>query len=535
MTANHCITGVADEALACIVPVARGSAFSLVDQDIRYSFLAAFAPNATPDDDDPTTGIHTNERSGGVIVRSFGAIDSCTERDAARDVALVRLDRRVPRPVFPKNPPVLAGMTSCNAMSGDRVEIDTVTVQFDANSFDGRVVGYGATDPDALEFIGDAFGLAVDDLPGHRNQRHDEGTRWNREVVDSDEGLAIYENQYDAFDDYLANMPGDSGGALLARLDAPEVLCGITSRYGIALDVTLIGINPEAAAVDSRSNRALIRQHVVRTGMNPLNGFVEREGFFGQCQQVCPNPDDDPDVAPGQIDGDGWPSCCDNCPTVPNEDQADRDRDGIGDACDLCPDHPSRGSGNLNEEAEIAAHFPATDPGLPDPNDFDVQRNRIVPDACDPSPVVDFRNQSRVIPLLSGRLTEDFSALPADVHVNVAGSACVPTTTSECVASVNNELDADLLWTPRRQRTAATASARTRSRSPGRTPSGTVCARPSIEGRRWGARSVVGTRPFSAAPDVTWPSATILSGKRSPYARAPNRGGLSLCCSTPPA
>jgi hypothetical protein len=33
-------------------------------------------------------------------------------------------------------------------------------------------------------------------------------------------------------------------------------------------------------------------------------------------------------------DGDGWTDAADNCPTVPNADQADADSDGTGDACE---------------------------------------------------------------------------------------------------------------------------------------------------------------------------------------------------------
>lgn len=46
---------------------------------------------------------------------------------------------------------------------------------------------------------------------------------------------------------------------------------------------------------------------------------------YNVCVAACNNPDDD---------GDGVPDTSDNCPTVPNANQADCDGDGLGDACD---------------------------------------------------------------------------------------------------------------------------------------------------------------------------------------------------------
>lgn len=59
------------------------------------------------------------------------------------------------------------------------------------------------------------------------------------------------------------------------------------------------------------------------------------DAFTDTCVAVDPDDRDQDSVVNGM----------DNCPSVPNPDQADRDRDGAGDACDRCPDFANPCSG----------------------------------------------------------------------------------------------------------------------------------------------------------------------------------------------
>ena len=51
------------------------------------------------------------------------------------------------------------------------------------------------------------------------------------------------------------------------------------------------------------------------------------------------------------VDEDGLCGIDDNCPDVPNPDQADEDEDGVGDACDNCPKVVNRGQDDTDGDA----------------------------------------------------------------------------------------------------------------------------------------------------------------------------------------
>jgi hypothetical protein len=79
-------------------------------------------------------------------------------------------------------------------------------------------------------------------------------------------------------------------------------------------------------------------------------------------------------------DGDGVPDAIDNCPFVPNHDQADSDGDGVGDACDNCPTVPNPNQSDIDGD------------GIGDVCDSDIDGDG-VPNATDNCPYVANKDQ----------------------------------------------------------------------------------------------------------------------------------------------
>ena len=92
-------------------------------------------------------------------------------------------------------------------------------------------------------------------------------------------------------------------------------------------------------------------------------------------------------------DDDGIPDSLDNCPTVPNPDQADQDGDGLGDVCDDCPPIanieqqgcPGGWDPNRDSDADTIPDISDNCPDVPNVDQLDSDGDAIG-DACDGCP-----------------------------------------------------------------------------------------------------------------------------------------------------
>ena len=117
----------------------------------------------------------------------------------------------------------------------------------------------------------------------------------------------------------------------------------------------------------------------------PTAGVLTLGRYKSGGSFTAPQPVDVPStgIPPVDTDGDGVFDGVDNCPTVPNPDQADADGDGVGDACDSCTDTDGDGFGNPGFPVNTCP----TDncPSTPNPTQADADGDG-VGDACDGCP-----------------------------------------------------------------------------------------------------------------------------------------------------
>jgi hypothetical protein len=88
---------------------------------------------------------------------------------------------------------------------------------------------------------------------------------------------------------------------------------------------------------------------------------------------------------PDDFDGDGVPDPIDNCPNVPNPDQADGDGDGVGDVCDNCPETPN--ADQANQDSDPLGDACDNCPLVTNPDQLDGDQDG-VGDVCDFCPTI---------------------------------------------------------------------------------------------------------------------------------------------------
>lgn len=336
LTAAHCVVPLR-RLLTPGDPSKKGGEIRKRDVDIIFGSIA----EATGLSPGPLRYRHTNACSGDIPAQ-LDEVDDNNQFHPAKDLALIRLDQRVPmtgpNAIRPKHPAGSNGEAGC------------------ANEFDGGVlIGYG---PKKL--------LSAEALDPTRNFKSSGG--WSREAPCFPGGACasgeynVFRNSWvTVFESYGGILGGDSGGALLNDTGR---LCGINSRhYPWVENLSPFPLPPFIVVKEVTDNPALDAPGNV--------SFVKRIVADGRFEGEC-NATGDPVRDDMDTDGDGVPDPCDKCPFVFNPAQEDichvcpgddsDDRDGVGASCDNC-------AGSYNPVKVCRSDFECRAPassGLPD-------------------------------------------------------------------------------------------------------------------------------------------------------------------------
>ncbi|MFW5740925.1 MAG: hypothetical protein ACOC1F_11230, partial [Myxococcota bacterium] len=354
LTAGHCVVGAGK---CWLDPLAEGEPLNTSQDDARIVFRS----NAGTDFHTVgPAGVHTyinpyTNQPNAIDSLIQHPVDQCVDNDAARDLALIQLDERIPMAdVYPLHVPLFKD--SCR----DKLDMD---------GFTARLVGFGGYE---------AF--------SHKRRAWRQSSGWEREGAGN---AALYQNAWFALGGHDGmSESGDSGGPLIhgGNTASPQTpasiesstLCAVVSGRVPGLQWHCVApyvcvpepvIWNNTATVDSSAAESFIQERIVDAYGNFIgecnSGPVAKrdvdsdQDLIPDACDPCPTLRDpvyrvtgrfaeyDPATGanPEYYDGDndGVPDGCDNCPRDQNgydddHEQGDRDFDGLGDACDLCDD-----------------------------------------------------------------------------------------------------------------------------------------------------------------------------------------------------
>ncbi len=140
---------------------------------------------------------------------------------------------------------------------------------------------------------------------------------------------------------FFCGAPDDEPSCLPARSLPEDAVDGSGNYAGMSASDDADG----DGILDASDNCSTVFNPI-----RPVDGGVQADfdgDGVGDVCDVCAleaNSEDCAGANPNDSDGDGIDNSVDNCPSVPNADQADADDDQKGDLCDPCPDVSNPGA-----------------------------------------------------------------------------------------------------------------------------------------------------------------------------------------------